>query len=153
VDVTDEQLLQLFGPFGSINHVYVVLDNSSRPLAAYISYAEAASATAAMEHFDGKVQLEGAPMELYITPAQDSDCDRMGLPHLEYSRLYYHGFPADSAFQDLLPTFQRFGRVCSLVMSTGVRGTVTMGTKEQAVAVIEGLDNTPVEGGKLRVRF
>jgi RNA recognition motif-containing protein len=156
--VTEEQLSQLFGAFGVITEVHLVAEDAYGLCTACVTYAQAASAAAALEHFDGKVQLEGAPMELHVHPARDSDCDSMGLPHLEYSWLCFQGFPAGSSFQDILAVFQPFGRVAILVTSSssssssgGGRGNVRMSTQQLAVAAMEGLDGTPVEGGKLQV--
>jgi RNA recognition motif-containing protein len=156
--ITEEQLSQLFSPFGGITELQLIGEDAHRLWTAYVTYAKATCATAALQHFDGKVQLEGAPMELYVHPARDADCDSMGLPHLEYSWLSFQGFPASSSFRDIEATFQRFGRVTALITtssssSSSGPGTVMMATQQQARAAIQGLDTTAVEGGKLRVGY
>ena len=144
--ITEQQLMQLFGTYGDVTKVYVVRDNNARPLSAYITYTLPENAAEAMRQLDGNVQLQGAPLQLYVHPARDVDAKLMNVPPISYSRLYFHGFPSTCSVDDLIALFRQYGRVCTLSLSAGVRGTVTMGTTEEAIAAIEGLDNTSLSG-------
>lgn len=111
-DTQPQDLRQLMSPFGSIEDLHLIKERRTGKGtgAAFVVYETREAALQAVEHFDGKVRLQGVDRAMHVRLAEgevDSAHD---------VKLFVGHVPINMTESELYPLFQRFGDLLEVVI-------------------------------------
>eukprot|EP00756_Hemistasia_phaeocysticola_P039569 Hpha_TRINITY_DN16822_c0_g19::TRINITY_DN16822_c0_g19_i1::g.149840::m.149840/K13207/CUGBP, BRUNOL, CELF; CUG-BP- and ETR3-like factor len=132
LDVTAADVASLFQPFGKLVGVEVLRGCKGEASA---TYSEAAAAKQAVDHFHGKVKLQGARGAMQVA--------------VENAKLYVANLPLTEKEESLRRLFAPYGDLCDIVILGARKEEISLGcafvrysTREAAEACIRALNGT-----------
>lgn len=146
---TEADLKPLFDQWGTVQDIIVLKDKTTgQPRGcAFVSYATREEAEAAIQHLDRRVQLPGALSKLEVRFARSHQYIQAGAGPEDNRQLFFTRAPLTATEADFMALFSRFGTVEEVNLFRERRsniskgcGFVLMATRDQALAVMETLD-------------
>lgn len=155
---SEADLKPYFDQCGVVKDVIVLKDKvTGQPKScAFVSYATEAEAERAIEMLDRKLQLPGATSPMEVRFARSHQYIQAGYGPEDNRQLFFSRAPLQAGVEDVREVFRQYGKVIDVNIFTDRKssfskgcGFVSMGSRLEAIAAMEGLNEKYIMKGAL----